>query len=63
MYTEGTVMVYAVPGEKNRVTARTVYTEVRVNRGEGVIKSSRLDPSTYLLSFVKDVEGFQINVI
>ena len=37
MYTEGTVMVYAVPGEKNRVTARTVYTEVRVNRGEGVL--------------------------
>ena len=36
MYTEGTVMVYAVPEEKNRVTARTVYTEVRVNRGEGV---------------------------
>ena len=29
-------MVYAVPKEKNRVTARTVYTEVRVNRGEGV---------------------------
>ena len=36
MYTEGTVMVYAVPEEKNRVNARTVYTEVRVNRGEGV---------------------------
>ena len=37
VYTEGTVMVYAVPEEKkNRVTARTVYTEVRVNRGEGV---------------------------
>ena len=39
MYTEGTVMVYAVPGEKKRVTARTVYTEVRVNRGEGVFGS------------------------
>ena len=31
-------MVYAVPEGKNRVTARTVYTEVRVNRGEGVFR-------------------------
>ena len=30
-------MVYAVPEGKNRVTARTVYTEVRVNRCEGVV--------------------------
>ena len=43
MYTEGTVMIYAVPEEKNRVTARTVYTEVRVNRGEGVLRLTSFD--------------------